>query len=387
MTTDSMARDYYEVLGVERSASADDIKKAYRKLALKYHPDKNPDNKDAEEKFKEASLAYEVLSDANKRGQYDRLGHENYTRRRTGNGGGAGANVDPFDIFSQVFGGGGGVFDSFESLFGGGGGGQRTRSAARGGADLRYDMVIEFEEAVFGADKQIDIPRAETCEHCKGNGCEPGTNRKRCQTCNGTGQVTMAQGFFNIRQQCPHCHGAGETVEQPCRQCHGEGRQQRRKRIQLHIPAGVDTGSRLRVAGEGEAGIRGGPRGDLYVVLQVSEHEIFQREGVDLFCEIPIAFTTAALGGTVQCPTLSGTAELKVPAGTQSGTVMRLKGKGVPSLRGTGRGDQHVRLAVEIPTNLTAEQRLKLEEFANLTDDGSYPGLRKFLRRAKRFFS
>ncbi len=370
-----MAKDYYETLGVDRSASADDIKRAYRKLALKYHPDKNPGDKEAEEQFKEVSASYEVLSDDDKRRLYDRYGHDAYTRGHRGSA----ETVDPFDIFSQFFGGG------FESFFGGGS--SRRQTGPRPGADLRYDLEIAFEEAVFGADRHIEVPRSETCSRCEGQGCEPGTSRRQCGTCHGTGQVTMAQGFFSIRQRCPQCGGAGEQIDTPCRQCRGEGVVKKRKRIQIHIPAGVRTGSRLRVGGEGEAGRRGGPQGDLYVVLHVREHDLFQRDDDDLFCEVPIPFTVAALGGTLKVPTIGGAAELKIPPGTQSGTVFRLRGKGVPSLQGYGRGDQHVRVAVEIPTNLTSAQRKQLQEFAEMCDDRVHPRLRDFLDKAKRFFS
>ncbi|NOY81808.1 MAG: molecular chaperone DnaJ [Kiritimatiellaeota bacterium] len=371
-----MPKDYYEVLGVDRSATAEELKKAYRRLAIKYHPDKNPGDKEAEERFKEASEAYQVLSDPAKRSQYDQFGHEAFVSGQ--HGAGRGAGFDPFDIFQQVFGG-----SFFESFMGGG----RSREAARDGADLRYDLQIDFEEAVFGADKEISIPRAETCTRCKGTGCEPGTSRRRCPQCGGTGQITMAQGFFSIRQRCPVCAGTGEKIESPCRDCRGEGRVQKRKRIQIHIPAGVDTGARLRVAGEGEAGRRGGSRGDLYVVLHVRDHEIFQREDNDLYCEVPVPFTTAALGGTIKVPTVSGTAEVRVPPGTQSGTVFRLRGKGIPSLRGYGRGDQHVRVIVEVPVHLSAKQKEKLREFQEMTADSSYPRMRTFMAKARKFFS
>lgn len=370
-----MAKDYYEILSVDRSASADQIKKAYRKLAVKYHPDKNPGDKEAEEKFKEVSTAYGVLSDEKKRQQYDQFGHDAFVNR---GGGRQGQTVDPFDIFSQVF--GGGMFDSF---FGGGAGGGRTQR----GADLRYDMEIEFEDAVFGTDTTVQIPRAVHCEHCGGSGAAPGTSSRTCSQCGGSGQVAMAQGFFSVRQTCPYCRGQGQVVESPCSQCGGEGRVQRRKRIQIHIPAGVDTGSRLRVPGEGEAGPRGAATGDLYVVIHVREHEIFTREGSDIHCEIPVPFATVALGGTVKVPTLSGTAQVKIPAGTQHGAVFRLRGKGVPSVRGGGRGSQHVHIIVEVPTKLNADQREKLQAFDDACSEDSYPRLKKFLAKAKQFFS
>lgn len=372
-----MPADYYETLGVSRSASQDDIKKAYRKLAVKYHPDKNPGNKEAEDRFKEVSEAYEVLGDENKRKQYDQFGHDAFKGSQRG---GQGPTMDPFDIFSQVF--GGSMFDSF---FGGAGGAGRARQQR--GDDLRYDMDVDFEDAVFGADKTIQIPRAVECSECQGSGAAPGTKPRTCPQCNGTGQVTMTQGFFSVRQACPYCRGQGESIDKPCSKCGGEGRVQQRKRIQIHIPAGVDSGSRLRVPGEGEAGARGAPPGDLYVVIRVRSHDLFRRDGSELHCEIPIPFTKAALGGTVKVPTLSGTAEIKVPPGTQHGTVFRLRGKGVPSVRGGGRGNQHVHIVVEVPTKLTGEQRRKLEEFEAAASEDTYPRLKKFLANAKRFFS
>ena len=370
-----MARDYYEILGVQRGLSAEELKKAYRKLALTYHPDKNPGNKEAEEKFKEVSAAYEVLSDPEKRAQYDQFGHEAFTRRR--GGGGGGGHVDPYDVFSQVF--GGGIFDSFF------GGNARNPNGPQGGADLRYDMQIDFEEAVFGTEKEIEIPRAQNCSRCLGNGCEPGTSKRRCSHCGGSGQVTMAQGFFSIRQRCPMCQGQGEMIEQRCRVCRGEGVVQETKKIRVNIPAGVDTGSRLRLSGEGESGRRGGEAGDLYVVLHVREHDLFKRDGEDLYCDVPVPVTVALLGETIKAPTLTGATELKIPAGTQSNTVFRIRGKGIPSLRGHGRGDLHVRVMVEIPAKLNGKQRAKIEELAALCDAETFPQQEAFLRKAKKF--
>jgi len=369
-----MARDYYEILGVDRSASQDEIKKAYRRLALKYHPDKNPGDKNAEERFKEISEAYQVLSDPEKRRQYDQMGHEAFVHGQRAGGGPA---VDPFDLFSQVF--GGSIFDAFF------GAGARAERAPQEGADLRYDLEIDFEEAVFGADKEITIPRTETCERCRGTGCEPGTSRIHCSRCGGTGQIAMTQGFFSIRQRCPMCQGTGEIIQNPCRQCHGRGEVRRTKRLKIHIPAGVDTGARLRLAGEGEPGRHGGPRGDLYVVLHVREHEFFKRDGQDIHCEVPVPVTVAALGGSITVPTISGPAEVRIPPGTQSGRILRLRGKGVPSLKGYGRGDQYVHVLVETPVNLTSEQRRILQGLQKTETDRNFPKYAEFKKRAQRY--
>lgn len=375
-----MAKDYYELLGVDRSADADKIKKAYRKLAVKYHPDKNPGNAEAEDKFKEVSAAYEVLSDPEKRARYDRFGHDAFTQ--AGRGGGGGPHVDPFDIFSQVFGGGGGggggIFDSF---FGGGGG----RSGPQPGADLRYDMEIDFADSIFGADKKIQIPALVSCSTCGGSGCRKGTSTKTCSQCGGSGQVTMAQGFFSIRQACPACHGNGQRVESPCPTCSGQGRVRERKSIQIHIPAGVDTGSRLRVSGEGESGERGAPPGDLYVVLHVREDSVFRRDGMDLSCDLPVRLETALFGGSVLVPTIGGKAQIKLPAGTQTGTVFRLRGKGVPSIRGGGRGDLHVRIVVETPVKISSKLRKEIAPLLEQLDGDHYPRGTKFAESAKTY--
>jgi molecular chaperone DnaJ len=383
-----MAKDYYEQLGVSKGATAVEIKKAYRKLAIKYHPDKNQGDKGAEEKFKEISQAYEVLSDDSKRSQYDQLGHDAFTSPGRGGFGGGGGFHDPFDIFSQVFGGGGGGGGSiFEDLFGGGGG-RRSRSSGIDGSDLRYDLEIDFEDAVFGADKKISIPKLASCKRCSGNGCEPGTSKSTCSQCGGSGQVVMAQGFFSIRQPCPKCHGSGESINKPCKDCHGEGRARVNKKLQIHIPAGVDTGSRLRVSNEGEGGARGGRTGDLYVVIHVKDHDIFRREGNDILCDVPIDFATATLGGTVEVPTITGKAKLKVPEACQNGTVLRMRGKGVPSLRGGSRGDQHIRIYVEIPKKLNGKQREALNAFSEaIGGNGHHPQRESFLKKAKRFLS
>lgn len=383
-----MANDYYSLLGVAKSATADEIKKAYRKLAVKYHPDKNPDDKQAEDKFKEISEAYEVLSDQNKRSQYDQYGHDAFKRAgRGGASGGFGGFHDPFDIFREVFsGGGGGGGSIFDDLFGGGSS-TRSRTGPKDGSDLRYDMEIDFEEAVYGADKTITIPKLETCSHCKGAGCEPGSSKSTCGRCGGTGQVSLTQGFFSVRQTCSSCNGTGQIIKNPCKTCHGEGRVRKERKLQIHIPPGVDTGSRLRVAGEGEGGLRGGRSGDLYVVIHVSPHEIFQRDNLDILCELPIDFVTATMGGTVEAPTVTGKTKVKIPEGTQNGTILRLRGKGMPSLRGGGRGDQHIKIFVEVPTHLNKEQKEILKQFSESFDNSKHHPMREsFLKKATRFF-
>ena len=389
-----MARDYYEILGVSKTADASEMKKSYRKLAIKYHPDKNPGNKEAEDKFKELSQAYEVLSDPKKRSTYDQFGHDAFTRSgRSNAGGGMGGFHDPFDIFSQVFGGGGGGGGGggsiFEEFFGGGrssrGG---SRSSARDGADLRYDLEIDFEDAVYGGDKKISFRRLQSCSECAGSGCKSGTNKVTCSRCGGSGYVSTNHAFLSMRQACPTCQGTGQVIENPCSKCGGEGRVRAQKTIQIHIPPGVDTGSRLRVAGEGESGIGGGSVGDLYVVIHIRSHEVFHRDGLDIMCEVPISFATAALGGIIEVPTISGKAKLKIPEGTSNGTVLRMRGKGIPSLRGGKRGDQHIKIYVEIPQKLTKPQKEKLQEFneACEKDPKHYPMKASFMEKTKRFF-
>lgn len=374
--------DYYELLGVARGASADEIKKAYRKMAVRYHPDKNPGDKAAEDKFKEVSEAYEALSDPQKRAAYDQYGHAAFDNRSRAGGfarGGGGGFHDPFDIFREVF-GGGGIFDD---LFGGG---RRDPSAPQRGDDLRYDLRISFEEAAHGCEKEIRIAKAEHCDECQGSGAAPGSKHTTCPTCNGRGQVVTARGIFSLAQTCPNCRGAGHVVDKPCRSCQGAGRREKSSTIKLRIPAGVDTGSRLRSAGNGEAGTRGGPPGDLYVVLRVNPHDIFERDGDDLLCEVPITFTLAALGGEIEVPTLDGPAKIKVPAGTQPNTLFRLKNKGVRNVQGYGQGDLHVRVNIEVPTRLNQAQRTKLQEFAELCNGKENPIIEGFLEKAKRLF-
>jgi len=375
-------RDYYEVLGVNRQADAEEIRKAYRRLAVKVHPDKNPGDKQSEERFKELSEAYEALSDPQKRAAYDQYGHAAFDpRQRAARGHNAGAGFhDPFDIFREVFGAGsGGIFDTF---FGGG----QDPSAPQRGDDLRYDLEITLEEAAHGCEKEVSVKKLDRCEVCDGTGAEHGSKMRTCATCGGRGQVLMSRGIFSIAQTCPNCKGAGRLLDRPCKSCHGEGRRERASQIKLRIPAGVDGGSRLRSSGNGEAGLRGGPAGDLYVMLHLKAHEIFQREGDDLVCEVPVNFVQAALGAEIEVPTLEGKAMIKIPAGTQPGTTFRVKGKGVKNLQGYGHGDLHARVQVEVPSRLTAEQRAKLQEFAALCDGQEMPMSRSFFEKAKKFF-
>jgi molecular chaperone DnaJ len=368
-------RDYYEVLGLERSAGADDIKKAYRKLAVKYHPDKNPGDKAAEEQFKELGEAYEILNDPQKKAAYDQYGHAAFDRRARAGGG----FHDPFEIFREVF-GGGGIFDD---LFGGG---RVDPTQPQRGDDLRYDMEISFEEAAHGCEKEVTVTKPEPCDACGGSGAEPGSRVRNCPACGGRGQVISSRGIFSIAQTCPQCQGAGRVIEKPCRTCHGSGRRERTSKIKLRIPAGVDTGSRLRSSGNGEAGRRGGPPGDLYVVLHVRAHPIFQRDGDDLLCEVPVSFVQAALGTDLEVPTLEGKTVLKVPSGTQSGTMFRVKNKGVKNIQGYGHGDLHVRVNVEVPTQLTSAQKAKLQEFADLCNGKESPISQNFFEKAKNLF-
>jgi molecular chaperone DnaJ len=379
-------RDYYEVLGVPRTATDDEIKKAYRKLAVKFHPDKNPGDKTAEEQFKELGQAYEALSDSQKRAAYDQYGHAAFDpRSRASRGGGAGGGFhDPFDIFREVFsgGGGGGIFDEFF----GGSGGRSDPNAPQRGDDLRYDMEITLEDAAHGCEREITVTKSERCDSCHGSGGEEGSRVKTCPTCGGRGQVLTSRGIFSIAQTCPACEGAGRVIEKPCRTCRCAGRHEKSSKIHLRIPAGVDTGARLRSSGNGDAGLRGGPNGDLYVVLRLKQHEIFQRDGDDLVCEVPIGFVQAALGADVEVPTLEGRATVKIPAGTQPGTIFRLKGKGIKNIQGYGHGDLHVRVSVEVPTRLDGDQRRKLEEFSALCNGKESPIRQGFFEKAKRFF-
>ncbi|HPY30423.1 MAG TPA: molecular chaperone DnaJ [Verrucomicrobiota bacterium] len=376
-------RDYYEILGVPRTAEAEEIKKAYRKLAIKHHPDKNPGNKGAEEKFKELSEAYEVLSDPQKRAAYDSYGHAAFDPRTRAGAGPAwgGGFHDPFEIFREVFGAGAGSF--FDGFLGGTRG---DANAPQRGEDLRYDLELDFEEAAAGCEREITVPRLERCDQCDGSGAQPGSRIRTCSHCGGRGQIISSRGIFSLAQTCPQCQGAGRVIERPCRTCRGAGRRERASKITLRIPAGVNTGARLRSAGNGEAGLRGGPPGDLYVILHVQPHDIFHRDGDDLLCEVPINFVQATLGAEIEVPTLNGKATIKVPPGTQPGTLFRLKGKGVRNVQGYGHGDLHVRIQVEVPTHLSAAQRAKLEEFAALCSGKENPRTQSFFEKARRLF-
>jgi molecular chaperone DnaJ len=371
-------RDYYEVLGVHKNASDTEIKKAFRKQALQYHPDKNPGDKAAEEKFKELSEAYEVLSDAQKRAQYDQFGHAGVSGSGGFSGGGFGGfgAGTPFgDIFSDIFG----------DIFGGGGG--RGRSQGRRGDDLLYNLEISFEEAAFGVEKKIDVPFAKRCPSCNGSGSRPGSEPKVCPSCRGAGQVRYQQGIFSVSKTCGQCNGEGKIVTDPCPDCHGKGSVKDTKTLSIKIPAGVETGLRLKSAGDGGQGLKNAPNGDLYVAITVSEHPIFQREDNNVICEFPISFIQAALGCEIEVPTLDGKVAMKIAEGTQSGKVYRLRGKGFPSLQGYGRGDQMVIIRVETPTNLTRKQKELLEEFAKYSTDDSHPIKKGFLDKVMDFLS
>jgi molecular chaperone DnaJ len=380
--------DYYELLGIGRSASDDEIKKAYRKLAMKYHPDKNQGDAAAEAKFKEISEAYEVLSDAQKRQRYDQFGHDGM-KQAFGPGGFDFSRdfthaSDLQDILGSLFGGGGGMFDDF---FGGGGGGRRrSRTGPQRGNDLRFNLEIDLEEAAFGSEREVSLPISEECGDCKGSGMAKGAKPEQCRHCGGRGSVVSGGGFFQVRQTCPVCGGAGTMVTNPCGSCQGTGRNKVKRRLTLKIPKGVDNGSRLRLSGKGEGGGRGGPAGDLYVVMHVRQHELFERRENDLYCEIPIPQHLAALGGELQVPTIDGYAKLKLSPGTENGKVYRLRGRGLPDVDGYGRGAMHVRVVIETPVKLSSAQKKLLKELGEMDAEKNYPLSRQIREQAETFY-
>lgn len=374
-------RDYYEVLGVSKTAETPELKKAYRRLAMKHHPDRNPDDAEAEARFKETKEAYEVLSNAEKRAAYDQFGHAGVSN--SASGGGPGGGFGGAESFSDMFG------DVFGDIFGGsrrgGGGGRQVYR----GADLRYELDLSLEEAVRGENKTLEIPTYVGCDTCSGSGAAAGSSPETCDTCGGAGQVRMQQGFFSVQQACPTCRGEGKTIKDPCKACNGGGRIRKTRTLSVKIPAGVDSGDRIRLTGEGEAGRNGGPSGDLYVEVHLKNHEMFERDGPDLHCEVPLNFVTAALGGTVDVPTLDGQVSLKVPQGTQTGKVFRLRGKGVPTVRIREPGDLYCRVSLETPVNLTGDQKNLLRKFDDAVDlggDRHNPRTRSWTDNVKRFF-
>ena len=370
-------RDYYEVLGINKSATPDQIKSAYRKLAVKYHPDKNPDNKSAEDKFKEASEAYHVLSNPERKQSYDNFGHAAFEN----SGGGRGGFSD-FD-FSNHF------SDIFEDFFGEGfgGGGRRSRKSNNRGSDLRYDLSITLEEAYKGKKQDIKFSTSEKCDTWKGSGSKPGHNVGSCSMCGGHGQVRSSQGFFTVQQTCPQCSGSGEEITNPCSSCGGQGKKQTSKKLSVTIPKGVDDGTRIRLAGKGEAGVKGGANGDLYLFINVHSHELFKRSDENLFFEYPISIADAALGTSLEIPTINGSkAKIKIPAGTQNGKQFRLKGKGMPYMRGSGEGDLYVQINTEVPVSLNSEQKELLEKFRKIENEKSNPSIKKFFQKAKSFW-
>ena len=374
-------RDYYDVLGASKGASADELKKAYRKKAKELHPDRNADNPNAESQFKEVNEAYDVLKDPDKKAAYDRYGHAAFENGGGGHGGGGFRGQGDFgSAFSDVF------DDLFGDFMGGGRGGGGGRTRAQRGNDLRYNLGITLEEAYNGLQKTLNVPTSIACDGCKGTGAEGGSEPVTCPTCAGMGKVRAQQGFFTVERTCPTCNGMGQTIKNPCKKCHGAGRVETEKSLSVNIPAGVETGTRIRLAGEGEAGMRGGPSGDLYIFIQVADHEIFERDGTTLFCRVPVSMVDAALGGDVEVPTLDGgRARVKIPEGSQSGRQMRLRGKGMPALRGGGTGDMLIELNVETPVKLTSQQKELLREFQELSTDNN-PHASKFFSAVKGFW-
>ncbi|MEX0285014.1 MAG: molecular chaperone DnaJ [Paracoccaceae bacterium] len=376
-------RDYYDVLGVSRTSSADEIKKAYRKKAKELHPDRNADNPDAESQFKEANEAYEVLKDGEKKAAYDRFGHAAFEGGMGGGGGrggqGFGGNADFSSAFSDVF------DDLFGDFMGGARGGGGGRRAARG-SDLRYNLRVSLEDAFGGVQKSIKVPTSVACSSCNGSGAEGGAEPATCPTCSGMGKVRAQQGFFTVERTCPTCSGLGQIIENPCKSCGGQGRVDRDRALNVNIPAGVETGTRIRLAGEGEAGMRGGPPGDLYIFVEVEQHDIFERDSVNIYCRVPVSMAKAALGGSIEVPTIDGgRGRIQIPAGSQSGRQMRLRGKGMPALRGGGVGDMFIELAVETPVNLTSRQKELLKEFEELGEDNN-PETKSFFSSVKSFW-
>jgi molecular chaperone DnaJ len=376
-------RDYYEVLGVSKGADASELKKAYRKKAMEFHPDRNKDNPDAEAKFKEVNEAYDTLKDPDKKAAYDRFGHAAFEQGGMGGGrpgGGFGGGQGDFaSAFSDVF------DDLFGDFMGGPRGGG-ARSRAQRGSDLRYDMRVTLEEAYKGAQKTINVPTSVACNSCHGTGAANGAEPQTCPSCSGMGKVRAQQGFFTVERTCPACGGLGQIIKDPCPDCHGAGRVEKERSLSVNIPAGVETGTRIRLAGEGEAGLRGGPTGDLYIFIEVRSHPIFEREGVNLHCTVPVSMATAALGGDIEVPTIDGgRSRVKIPAGSQSGRQMRLRGKGMPALRGGGQGDMFIELAVETPVNLTSKQKELLQEFEKLAEDNN-PESSSFFKKVKNFW-
>jgi molecular chaperone DnaJ len=373
-------RDYYEILAVSRTASPEEIKKAYRKLAIQFHPDKNPGDKASEEKFKEASEAYEVLSDSSKRQSYDQFGHAAFQGGAGGGnpfgGGGFGGG---FSDLNDIFG------DIFSEVFGGQAGARGGRRAGKRGSDLRFDLQVTFEEAAFGAEKEIVIAKDIACKTCNGSGAKPGTSAETCKSCRGAGEVRFQQGFFTLSKPCSECQGTGQVIAQKCSTCRGSGKKHEDVHLEVKIPAGIDSGQKLKLKGEGDPGSKGGPAGDLYVVIHVKDHPFFRRDGYEVFCEVPVSFTQAALGSEIEVPTLDGPVKLKIPAGTQSHKKFRLRNKGVSHLNGRDRGDQFVTVLVEIPTKLTGEQKALLERFSSLSQE-SYPESQSFLDRMRDWF-